>query len=279
MSDSRPTLNLASALLAIVVIAGLGIYLPLRLSKHVDRQVHPENTTDEQPRTDNREPPPRPEAVSFPRAQITEFKPNVAEPEEELPKNATAPPADESTGDASTSHAGESAAVFNPEQTSWEAPFNPAYWEATRWKFDAGGMLSSGADSAATFRRSYSQFMFECTIEPQEKAAQPLRIRLKGAQAAATMTLSIDGTRLAITDDSRDPPAVVKEERVAPAAAPGQPARFKLAATGNRLIVTWNGMAVLTCNQIAGQSGRPIRFEFAAGRTPWRIRGLRIEGE
>jgi hypothetical protein len=35
----------------------------------------------------------------------------------------------------------------------------------------------------------------------------------------------------------------------------------------------------LTCNQIAGQSGRAIRFEFAGGRTPWRICDLRIEGE
>jgi hypothetical protein len=104
-------------------------------------------------------------------------------------------------------------------------------------------------------------------------------VRLKGRQPKLSMTLAIDGARLIVTDDSRDPALVVKEEPVSPAPAPGAPVGLKLAATGNRLIVTWNGTAALTCNQIAGQSGRAVHLEFTTGRTPWRIRELRIEGE
>jgi hypothetical protein len=139
-------------------------------------------------------------------------------------------------------------------------------------------MLSSGDESAATFRRAYVQFMFECRLEPQEKSSEPLRVRLQGPSPNSVMMLSIDGTRLAITDESRSPPVLLKETTISPALA-GAPARFKLAATGNRLIVTWNGAAAVTCNQIATQSGRAIRFGFAAARTPWRIRDLRVEGD
>jgi hypothetical protein len=139
-------------------------------------------------------------------------------------------------------------------------------------------MLSSGDDSTATFRRAYIQFMFECRIEPLDKSSEPLRVRLQGSSPNAVMTLAIGGARLSVTDDSRSPPALLKEATI-PLTTAGQPARLKLAATGNRLIVTWNGAAALTCNQIPAQSGRAVRFGFSAARTPWRVRDLRIEGE
>jgi hypothetical protein len=276
VNDSRPALNLWSVLLAIAVIAGLGFYLPLRLTYKFGGDSH------------SREEPVKPAEVRAPRP--------IVAPEESMAVNAVPPEIPASDPEpvspsetvrtepipavvARPAPTNESSVDLNTEQTSWEAPFNEEYWESSGWKFDSEGMSSSGEASTATFRRAYVRFMFVCHVEPQEKTADPLCVRLKGAQPNAVMTLTIGGDRLTVTDESRTPPAVIKEVTVSPAAMAGQPGHLKLVATGNRLIVSWNGAVALTCNQIASQSGRAVHFEFAIGRTPWRIRDLRIEGE
>ncbi len=279
MSGSRQALQLGPVVAAIVVIAGLGIVLPLYLAYEFDRDAPAEvDVSDDQADTRDGESREDERAIVTRLAANREFP--VSDPFDD-PTFEREPAESEraSIHQSISERDATSPPVFEFDQTSWEAPFDSAYWKATGWKFDSAGMLSEGEESSATFRRAYEHFMFECQIEPQDDATGPLRVHLKGSQANSVMTLAIDGARLVVTDDSRIPPAVIKEESVSPAATNGEPVRLKLAATGNRLIVSWNGVVALTCNQIAGQSGRPVRFVFAADSTPWGIRDLRIEGE
>jgi hypothetical protein len=275
--DSRPALNLGSALLAIVFIAGLGVYLPLHLSFKSDREGSADKSVKPAKSQRVRSTSPSPSLVA---EEVSATEPSAFYSADVVASEAaSAEPVREPVVGRLPSSPGESSTALDLQQASWEAPFDVACWNSSGWKFEAEGMTSSGDVSSAVFRRAYQRFMFECQIEPLAEVTEPLRVRLKGRQPHATMTLALDGARLIVTDDSRDPAAVVKEESVSPVPAAGAPVRVKLAATGNRLIVTWNGTAALTCNQISGQSGRAVRFEFAAGRTPWRIRDLRIEGE
>jgi len=279
--DSRPALNLGSVLLAIAVIAGLGIYLPLHLSYRTDGEVPADKSVE----------PDKSQKVhsTRPSASLDAEFVSAAEPSALYSANrvasqtgseaASAEPVQEPVAASLPSSPGESPAPLDLEQSSWDAPFDAVYWNSSGWKFDAQGMTSFGDESSARFRRTYVHFMFECQIEPLADVAEPLRVHLKGRQPNSVMTLAIDGVRLIVSDDSRERATVIKEEFISADPAPGSPGRLKLAATGNRLIVTWNGATALTCNQIASQSGHAIRFEFASGRTPWRIRELRIEGE
>jgi hypothetical protein len=276
VNDSRPAFNLGSVLLAIVMIAGLGVYLPLHLSYRAERESASDEPVRRAESQKNPLTSPPPPIVA---GSVSTTESSVSYSADESPsETVSAEPIQEQVPARLPSPVGESSTAFDPEQSSFEAAFNAAYWDSSGWKFDAESMLSEEGESTATFRRAYARFMFECQIEPQDEMPEPLHIRLKGRQPNSMMTLAIDGTRLVVIDDSRNSPVVLKEETISPA-LPGEAARLKLAATGNRLIVTWNGRAALTCNQIAGQSRRAIRFEFATGRTPWRIRDLRIEGE
>ena len=277
-NGTRPALNLSSVLLAIAVIACLGICLPLQLSYHAGS----EGAADKSIKPDKSQKAPSTGPTSPVTAEtVSAAKPSAFYSADVVASEAaSAEPIQEPVADSNPSSSPrESQPALDLYQSSWEAPFDAAYWDSSGWKFDPDGMTSSGDESSALFRRRYAHFMFECQIEPLAEAAEPLRVRLKGRQSKVAMTLAIDGARLIVTDDSRDPALVVKEESVYPAPAPGAPVGLKLAATGNRLIVTWNGTAALTCNQIAGQSGRAVQLEFATGRTSWRIRDLRIEGE
>src|SRR5262245_16523063 len=278
--DSRPALSMGSILLAIVIIAGLGIYLPLHLSYRADGEVASDKSikpAKSQSTHSTSRVPPVAESVATAEPSASYSADVVAS--ESGSVAATVEPVQEPAATATPSLSGESLSAIDLQQSSWEAPFDALYWDSSGWKFDAEGMTSSGDESLALFRRTYVHFMFECQIEPLAEVAEPLRVRLKGRQSNTVMTLAIDGTRLVVTDDSRERATVIKVESISHGPASGSPGRLKLAATGNRLIVTWNGTAALTCNQIASQSGRAIRFEFAAGRTPWRIRDLRVEGE
>jgi len=280
-NDSRPALNLGSILLAIVIIAGLGIYLPLHLSYRADGEVASDKSVNSDKSQNSNSTSPAPAVVA---KTVAATKPSASYSADVASAEAVAEPASaqsiqEPVATASPSLPGESPSAPEVQQSSWEAPFDAAYWNSSGWKFDAEGMTCSGDESSALFRRTYVHFMFECQIEPLADVREPLRVRLKGRQSNTVMTLAIDGARLVVTDDSREGATVIKAESISPGPAAGSPGCLKLAATGNRLIVTWNGTTALTCNQTAGPSGRAIRFEFAAGRTPWRIRDLRIEGE
>jgi hypothetical protein len=281
MSDSRRLLQFGPVLAATVVIAGLGIVLPLYLAYEADRDAPAEiDISADQDDVENGASVNGAHASSSLTTANTEAA--VTDPFDEEPsRSVAAEPEREPIRQLASESNGADDEIpnFDSDRTSWEAPFDPACWKATGWSFDSSGMQSEGKESTATFRRAYTRFMFECRIEPQSDTEGPLLVRLKRTQASSGMTLMIDGDRLTVTDETRTPAAVIKEETVSPAAAEGEPARLKLAATGNRLIVSWNGTVALTCNQIAGQSGRPIQFEFSSPRTPWLIRELRIEGE
>ena len=278
MNSSRQILSLGPVVAAVVVISLLGIALPLYLAYEFDHDIPAEvevsaDQGDAHERTSHDEAPhlmARAEAASATLSDpFVDAAPESASADSGNP--LLVPPISEPEIEASQ--------VSNDDRTSWELPYQPAYWKASGWEFNAEGMLSGRDESAAMFRRAYVRFMLECRIEPQDEMAGPLKLRLKGSQPGALMTVAIDGRRLVATDDSRIPAAVIKEETVSHAATAGEPVRLKLAATGNRLIVSWDGEVVLTCNQIAAQSGHTVQFAFASSGAPWLIRDLRVEGE
>jgi hypothetical protein len=282
MSDSRPLLQFGPVLAATVVIAGLGIVLPLYLAYEARRDAPAE--IDVSADENDSENSASVEARTFASRTTANAEAAVTDPFDDPAAEPIASELDRAPIRRLNSETDdpdeEASADFDSGRTSWEAPYDPSYWKGTGWKFDSTGMRSDSEESTATFRRAYTRFMFECRIEPLEAdPSGPLCVRLKGPQANTVMTLTIDGDRLTVTDESRKPADVIKEETVSPSTSEGQPTRLKLAATGNRLIVSWNGTVALTCNQIAGQSGRPIQFEFTAPGTAWLIRDLRIEGE
>lgn len=168
---------------------------------------------------------------------------------------------------------------FRPDQTSWEAPFDSACWNAVGWEFENDGMHSTGMAAAALFRRPYRRLMLECRIAHLTEVTAPLRLRLTAAATKAAITLAIDERTMAVTDESHVPARLIKQNRFSPDLTADHPGHLRLAATGNRLTVSWNGTVLLTCDQPAGHSGRDVQFEFLADRTPYRITALRIEGE
>lgn len=279
MNNPRQSSTFAVLLLPILLLAGVVVYLQIPAANLPHHEDMPRDMAEDW-RTETVSPAPTQKVAAN---SLSNFASDVhATPQLEpgdslaaaIPESDINPLAEPTTALNTTR-----SAAFDPAQTSWEAPFDAAFWESTGWQFEPDGMVSTVPASAATFRRAYRRMMLECQIEPLELNSEPLTLRFKCHQTNAVMTLIIDGTRFVVTNDTRNPPLIIKDAVVSVSAAPGQPGRLKLAATGNRMIVTWNGGVALTCNQIACQSGHEIRFEFGASRTPWRIRELRIEGE
>ena len=167
---------------------------------------------------------------------------------------------------------------FDPRETSWEDPFDAEFWEATGWKFDQQGM-NSEADAKAVFRRTYRRLMLEAKIELLKEGDAPLQLRLLAPSNDALVEINLKGADLVLHDKSRNAGALLGTATLNPAPAPGRPGLLRVAATGNRLVLSWNGQIVLSCDQPATQSGRDLQIEWKAGGTPYRISHLRLEGE
>lgn len=169
--------------------------------------------------------------------------------------------------------------AFGSEAAGEESPFDKSLWESEGWEFSDDSMTSVAGKATASFRRSYQRLMVECDVVPLEKPGTPLRLRLLAADSKTVVTFALHEKMLAVTDDSRSPSRLIKQVPLSPELAPDRHARLRIAGTGNRLVVSWNGKVVLTCDQPAGQSGRAVQLEFLAERTPYRVSTLRIEGE
>lgn len=168
---------------------------------------------------------------------------------------------------------------YNPDQTSWESPFDRSCWEGAGWDFSDLAMQAATHETEATFRRPYRRLMLECLVEPLAEPVSPFRVQLAVPEIPQAMTLAIDGHSIRVTESAGGETRIVKEVHFVPAWTMGQLADLRLAATGNRLIVSWNGKSVLACDQPAAHSGREFHFTFATGETRYRISEMRVEGE
>jgi hypothetical protein len=202
----------------------------------------------------------------------------------EIPAVASIVPADKPA--AAPAPAGTPRAAFlgrparpSLEDTSWESPFEAGLWAANGWQFEDERMRSLRTGGAALFRRAYLRLMLDCRVAPLSDPSGTLRLRVVTPETGAAVSVLIEQSRLAVVDETQVPPLLVKEATIEPAATRASPGGLRLAATGNRLVIGWNGRVALACEQPAAQSGHPAQIEFVAGDAPFEITALRIEGE
>lgn len=170
-------------------------------------------------------------------------------------------------------------AGYDPEQTSWESPFDPDCWTGSGWEFHSAGMRSSVAGGSVLFRRGYRRLMLECRLVPLGESKGPLQLRLLTPSTGSALLVQIDGAQLTVLDEEHTPPRVLKQVKIDPPCTNATPGRLRLAATGNRVVLAWNGRIVTSCNQPAAQSGHSAQFEFLVAKTPFEVTALRVEGE
>lgn len=170
-------------------------------------------------------------------------------------------------------------AGFDPDQTSWELPFDAECWEANGWEFSSTGMRSTTPGSSALFRRGYRRLMLECRLTPLDGTHGPLQLRLITSTPKSALLVHVDGSRLALLDEQTKPPRLIKAAKLDPPCTRENPGRLRLAATGNRVVLAWNGRIALSCDQPAAQSGHSAQFEFLVAKAPFEVTALRVEGE
>lgn len=180
---------------------------------------------------------------------------------------------------------------LNP--TSWEDPFQPAYWHLAGWQFDGESMLCVSEESAvAVFRRPYQRLMVELRlVVPKPAASISVSSREGGAAAQGTFSVLLAAqteNRTAIVFAPRQ--VMVIEERLGEfievghaewpqSLVPGEAIHLRVAATGHRIVVSCNGTRVLSCDQPAMQSGRERHWALVSATPGLQITSMRIEGE
>ena len=140
-------------------------------------------------------------------------------------------------------------------------------------------MLSSGAvTTTATFRRRYRKLSVECVIVPIEKPGA-FEISLFAPETNALMTARFTSEGVVVSAEIGDQQRVVKRRNSNLPFAADKPLHIRLSATGNRVLIVCNGRIVLSCNQPAEQSGKPLNLSFRSRGCQFRISRLRLEGE
>ncbi len=169
---------------------------------------------------------------------------------------------------------------FDDLRTSWESPFSGECWDSLGWSFDGHAMRSTIAGAAATFSRPYARLMFDCLIEPLSEAPGQLVLQLHTSETQGALCVVIEGASISLVAKSESGMSrVVRQAGVQPGLMPGAAVHFRLAAPGNRLLVSWNNRVVVACEAPGELGGRPAEVTLIAPASPMEIRGLRIEGE
>jgi len=166
---------------------------------------------------------------------------------------------------------------------SWQDPFDERFWNSSGWAFYAKGMQTHPAElGIAVFGRPYRKLMFEFRIEPVE-AMQAFQIQLISPSTGATTGIVFEEQTIAVIANSASQQSLIARapiqfKRRNPKLHTGH---LHVAATGNRIIIAWNGRRVLTCEQPAEQSGRNIYVGLVSSSNSKRIKltDMRIEGE
>lgn len=213
------------------------------------------------------------------RPQTLAIDPLAADPFASLP-TASAGPVNRLAPEKLPSGRLTKPAQFDPRETSWENPFVQEYWEGSGWKFESRGMSSEAEGPAsAVFRRSYRRLMLESRLELLKEGDSPIHLRLKAPENGALIQISVRGSELQLNDTGRNASRLSERANLEPALSLGKPGLLRLAATGNRFVLSWNGQIVLSCDQPSAQSGRDLQLEWKADATAYRISYLRLEGE
>lgn len=166
-----------------------------------------------------------------------------------------------------------------PADSSYENPFTEDLWESTGWKFAPRGMETVGsASSSATFARSYQKIMLECDILGVGNGEAHWELRL-ATQNGASMSIIIHPDRISVHSKENDVSKLVVEKPVTSQLLRGVPRQFRIVATGNRIVVSWDRRRLLTTEQIAAQSGHDIILSIHTEGAAFHIPRMRIEGD
>ena len=163
--------------------------------------------------------------------------------------------------------------------SSWQNPFQPAYWQVSGWSFDDESMHSSAARmTAARFRRPYRSVSLSLRIEPAGAFGE-FAVELGSSGTRTVTVVSLDLSGITVSANSGGDSRLVRREEFDPKLERGQPGLLTVAASGNRIQVSWNARRVLTCRQPSQQSGQEFQFALLSRSTRVQIDEMRIEGE
>lgn len=164
--------------------------------------------------------------------------------------------------------------------SSWENPFSPELWQSTGWKFAAQSMRATGAEpSSATFRRPYHKLMFECDILAAEAPGSTWELRLATRNAQVLMSLILSDGRFAVVTTENGLAHVALEKPLTVPLTDKTARQIRVVATGNRIVVSWDGKRFLATEQLAALSGREIVWSIHTSGAAYEISRLRVEGD
>lgn len=163
--------------------------------------------------------------------------------------------------------------------SSWENPFEAKHWQSTGWRFSLAGMETDGTDhTAATFERAYQKVMLECDILASGAPASTWELHLASENGATTkIVVQTDRVKVLKTEHGVSQPEV--EKLLNTRLTSGAPHQFRIVATGNRIVVSWDGRRLLATEQPASQSGHELVWSIHTAGGEFRIPRLRVEGD
>ncbi len=164
-------------------------------------------------------------------------------------------------------------------ETSWQNPWNESHWKSSGWEFSVEGMASDASLFAwTTFQRTYRLLSLEVSLNHESEAGF-LEILLTAPKTGSMMSVLIENERVVVSEKFNGERHIIETKAHTFSLPDGQPAVLKLAATGSRVLLFWNGRRVLTCEQPIHQSGCSLLCTIVTRGCPTMISALRIEGE
>lgn len=164
--------------------------------------------------------------------------------------------------------------------SSWENPFRPELWKSSGWQFSLPGMQTIGTGSCfATFGRPYQKLMLECDILTDSADAGSWELRLATPDSSSVMSFILHDHRIMVQTVEHGLKTVVMEKPLTRHLSRDVPRQFRIVATGNRIVVSWDGRRLLTTEQLASQSGRNVIWSMQSSGAAFRIPRLRVEGD
>lgn len=105
------------------------------------------------------------------------------------------------------------------------------------------------------------------------------RVRLTEPNSGTSTVVAFSSDAVVSTVVPGAASSVIERRPLDPPLIPGGTRQLRIAATGNRIAISWNGRRVLVCDQPIRQSGRELAITLASDGAGLRISRLRIEGE
>lgn len=157
-------------------------------------------------------------------------------------------------------------------------------YDADNWRLEAvtidgeSLVFQEETYNRATFVELLRVWMVEFDVQATS-APGPLEVRLFAPSNGTLVTLVIDFDGVTVYKGRAASGEVLAESNLDEGLRAETPHRCRMVATGNRIVVSWDGVRVLTCDQPAEQSGVPAHIAFVSDGGGAKVTGLRIEGE